>query len=123
MWGKLAPVTHATRSKQRCATYHLADFERHFVLSQSVCRTSPTDRSGNHDVAVPAQCCSSDRFDVLFAKSFLWDDRVTLESSLFKYEMSLLFELCHDVKIFCSWALFRTFTFFIVRNKCVLTMM
>ena len=33
-------------------------------------------------------------------------------SSLFKYETSLLFELYHDVKVLCSWALFRTFTFF-----------
>ena len=65
VWGKLTFVAHATRSKQRCTTYHLADFEGHFVLSQSVCRNPPTDRSGNHDVAVPAQCSSSDRFDVL----------------------------------------------------------
>ena len=38
-------------------------------------------------------------------------------SSLFKYEMSLLVELCHDVKIFCSWALFRTFTFFYSKKQ------
>ena len=65
-------ITTLFRSKQRCATYHLADFEGHFVLSQSVCRTFPTVRSGNHDVAVPAQCSSSDRFDVLLARSFVW---------------------------------------------------
>ena len=68
----MTSVTHAIRRKQRCATYHLADFEGHFVLSQSVCRTFPTDRSGNHDVAVPAQCCSSVRFDVFLSRSFMW---------------------------------------------------
>ena len=31
----------------------------------------------------------------------------------FSYEVSLLLELCLDVKIFCSWSLFRTCTFFL----------
>ena len=35
----------------------------------------------------------------------------------FKYEVSLLVELCHDVKVYCSWALFRTFTFCYSKKK------
>ena len=83
----MTPVTHAIRSRQRCAIYHLSDFEGHFVLSQSVCRTSLTDRFDNHDVAVPAQCCSSVRFDVLLAMGFVWAilfDRVTLGKFTFQ---------------------------------------
>ena len=41
-----------------------------FVVSQSSWRTSFNDGSGNHDVAVPAQRPSGDRFSVLPAASF-----------------------------------------------------
>ena len=49
----------------------------------------------------------------------LFSDRVTLDkaSSLFKCEMSLLVELCHDVKIFAHGLYSEPFTFFYSKKQ------